>query len=240
MASRVHCRQCGDNNYATDPVCLSCGADLAEPASHSEACPDPEPLVVPAEEDDDSPVLADLTRNSPLVRARRERLALEHTRARRARRIEELKVQVDTLIQQGYHKLPTPADERYGPADDVSDLCREIGECYARNAEDPQAVRWFERAVVIAPANTVARAYLVGALCRLGQYAEAQVWCDDTPGDPIDRNVVAAWLELPDEEATDASTWASVAEIRSRRHCRTETDERVLHIKLDPRPAVAR
>ena len=186
MLAKVACPECRDTNYATDPVCLSCGADLlvladrgAAPSGRSA-----EPLS-PSE-------------TSP---ADWEIIAVGPGRADRARRAQELELQVDSLIEQGYHLLPKEPDARYGPADDVSDLCREIGECHMRNGDHQEAARWLERALLISSGNVFARAYLIGALCRLGRYDEAQAWYNETPGDPIDKNVVRAWLELPDEPA---------------------------------------
>jgi len=173
MPGKTSCPTCGDYNYPTDPVCLSCGSDLGAPAS--------EPA---ARAGDSSPAEWDISTPDP---ARSERLA----------RARELALQVDLLVEQGYHKLPREPDARYGPADDVSDLCREIGECHMRNEDYGQAANWLGRALVISPGNVFARAYLVGSLCRLGRYDEAGAWYEETPGDPIDRNVVRSWLELP-------------------------------------------
>jgi tetratricopeptide (TPR) repeat protein len=181
MAQTVTCAECGDQNFPTDAICLSCGADL-RPAFRSGAAEAP-PTPAPALDDPVHGITDEATR---------------HARERRAERIEELRTQVDSLIAQGFHKLPKEPGSRYGPADDVSDLCREIGECYARNENPEEAARWFERALAISGDNVPARAYLVGTLCRLGRYDEAKVSCEETPGDPIDKNVVRAWLDVPE------------------------------------------
>ena len=182
MLAKVACPECGDSNYATDPVCLSCGADLRPLAGERDAA-------------DRAGVAGEV---SP---ADWEIVVPPGERADRLRRAQELELQVESLIEQGYHLLPKEPHARYGPADDVSDLCREIGECYMKNEDHEEAARWFERALVISPGNVFARAYLVGALCDLGRHEEAQAWYDETPGDPIDRNVVRAWLRLPGRQA---------------------------------------
>ncbi len=190
MSDKAKCPSCGDYNYSTDPVCLSCGADLRPSATEQE----PEPEAEPTGAAGPSPAEWDIVARDP---ARAERLA----------RARELALQVESFIEQGYHRLPKEPDARYGPADDVSDLCREIGECHLRNEDYEEAVNWLGRALVISPQNAFARAYLVGALCRLQRYDEAKAWYEETPGDPIDKNVVRAWLELPDEPSSARHPW---------------------------------
>jgi len=186
MVAKAECPNCGDQCYPSDPVCFSCGADLR---------PDSDSLE--ASQATDASVASQVSPADWVI------LPPDPARAERLQRAKALELQVECLIEQGYHKLPKAPDARYGPADDVSDLCREIGECYLRNDDDEAAARWLERAVVVAAGNVFARAYLVGTLCRLGRYDEAEAWYDEMPGEPIDRNVVRSWLELPDQ-APDA------------------------------------
>jgi tetratricopeptide (TPR) repeat protein len=182
MLSKVACPECRDYNYPTDPVCLSCGADLRSPA-------------------EEQPEAARAAGDGEVSPADWEIVVPPGERADRLRRAQELELQVESLIEQGYHLLPKEPDARYGPADDVSDLCREIGECHMRNETHEEAARWFERALAISAGNLFARAYLVGALCQLGRHEEAEAWYEETPGDPIDKNVVRAWLKVPGEPA---------------------------------------
>ena len=182
MPDKTACPTCGDLNYPSDPVCLSCGADLR--VSAEETGPEVE---TPASAET-SPADWDIAASDP-------------GQAERAARARQLALQAESLIAQGYHKLPKEPDARYGPADDVSDLCREIGECHMKNGDYEDATSWLGRALVVSPGNLFARAYLVGCLCRLGRYDEARAWYEDTPGDPIDKNAVRAWLDLPYETA---------------------------------------
>jgi tetratricopeptide (TPR) repeat protein len=216
MSVKCACPVCGDYNYATDPVCLSCGGELRAPVT-APALVAPAPVVA-----DSSPADWDISAPDP---ARAERLA----------RARELAVQVEALIQQGYHTLPKEPDARYGPADDVSDLCREIGECHMRNDDYEDAVGWLGRALVIAPQNTVARAYLVGCLCRLSRFEEAKAWFDETPGDPIDRNIVRSWLELR-REGAGAPSRSSCAVRPTATHLPSARD-RSLSLHVEPRSA---
>ncbi|MGQ9729759.1 MAG: tetratricopeptide repeat protein [Candidatus Zipacnadales bacterium] len=198
MPQRIRCPACGDSNFPTDPFCLSCGQELIVPKRQETISGSVKAQVSAAKECEEEKFLPKLTQHSPSIIPRRRRRALEQARLRRQQRIKELTIQVEALIQQGYHRLPRASDQKYGPADDVSDLCRQIGQCYAKNDDLEEAARWFERALVLAPQNIPARAYLVGVLCELGRYEEARAYYEETPGDPIDKNVVASWLELPD------------------------------------------
>ncbi len=117
---------------------------------------------------------------------------------RRWERIGELVPQAKGLLEQGYHRLPPPPGQSIGPADDLGDMCREIGESYYRNGEYEQAVRWCGEALAVNSANVPARCFLVSALCYIGEHDLAREWYAGTPGDLIDRNVVRSWLEHPE------------------------------------------
>lgn len=195
MTEKVRCLKCGDENFATDPACLSCGADLS--GTGESDSPGFE-QVVRAEEGRVERAYMHRALGAGDHRKRRTRRGAAQARWQR---IEELLPQAKGLLAQGYHHLPAPPGGGPGPAEDLSDLCREIGECYYRNGVYEQAVKWCSEAVNIHDGNTAARCFLVGALCEMEEYDLAQHWIAETPGDIIDRNVVRSWLEEPAEDS---------------------------------------
>ncbi|HJN14286.1 MAG TPA: tetratricopeptide repeat protein [Armatimonadota bacterium] len=197
MAAMVLCLKCGDESYATDPRCMSCGAVLIGVGPVDAAA-----VGAMVEADNQRNEQAYMHRAMAASPATRQR-GRQASHRRRRQRVESLIPQAKGLIAQGYHRLPAAPGEMRGPAEDLSDLCRDVGECYYKNDNFEEAVKWCGEALTINELNTMARCYVVGALCELERYDLARAWYDETPGDIADKNAVHGWLEEPDDEPED-------------------------------------